>query len=213
MNEVLKAHSFRRDVHSVIAAEPCAGIEKALAHDVATEVLGIDDNTEFCKRLLAYLQKHAIDYVFSFYTRFYTEAIRAAYRDRVINFHPSILPGFKGMDGFGDTIAYDARFVGSTVEFIDEVMDEGKIILQTAFPCDPAEPIDSLRHRLFVQQCKSMLQVSCWLQEGRIEVSGRKVTVKGARFDTPEFSPSLDSPEAIALAPMNSWGILLRNSG
>ena len=90
----------------------------------------------FCEHLLAYLQQNEIDYIFSYYTNFYSQKLRDAYQDRIINFHPSLLPAFKGLDGFGDTVAYFSRFTGNTVEFIDQAMDEGKIIMQTACPLD-----------------------------------------------------------------------------
>jgi phosphoribosylglycinamide formyltransferase-1 len=56
-----------------------------------------------------------------------------------------------------------------------------------------------MRHRVFVQQCKSLLQVTHWLVEGRIRSNGCRVTVERARFDSFEFSPSLDCRDAIEL--------------
>lgn len=80
----------------------------------------------------------------------------------MINFHPSILPACPGMDGFGDTLKSGALFIGSTVHFIDEGMDTGKPILQAAFPRNPGESITKLRHRVFLQQVISLLQVVDW---------------------------------------------------
>ncbi|MCI4351753.1 MAG: DegT/DnrJ/EryC1/StrS family aminotransferase, partial [Thermoplasmata archaeon] len=108
---------------------------------------------------------------------------------------------FKGADGFGDTIAYPARFAGNTVEFIGDVMDEGKIIMQTAFPVDERAPVAHTRHQVFVQQCQALIQVAHWLQEGRVCVDGRRVIVAGARFDHPSFSPAIDSSDARGWRP------------
>jgi len=199
MNRVLESGFFRRLVHSVVVDRPCAALEKAQAHDVPTEQLLEEDSDRFCERLLDYLTRHEIDYIFSYYTKFYSPPLRDAYRDRIVNFHPSLLPAFKGMDGFGDTVAYHAKFVGNTVEFIDQAMDEGKIIMQTVCPLDVTIPIEQVRHRVFVQQCQALLQVARWLSEDRIMVEGRRVTVAGAKFDTPAFSPALDFQEAIKL--------------
>ena len=201
MNEVLKNDFFRGLVQAVVVDRECPALEKAQAHGLRTESFIEDDNGRFCDRLLGFLRAEEIDYVFSYYTRFYTKRLRDAYQDRIVNFHPSLLPAFKGMDGFGDNVAYHARFVGNTVEFIDQAMDEGKIIMQTACPLDTNVPLHEVRHRLFVQQCKALLQVARWLSEGRISVDGRKVMIANATFDEGLFSPALDFGNAIELSP------------
>ena len=93
--------------------------------------------------------------------------------------------------------AYGVRFVGSTVEFIHEHMDEGKMILQAVCPWDANRSAEFTRHRIFIQQCKSLLQVTKWLVEGRISTNGCQVTVRDARFDSLEFSPAFDFSDAI----------------
>lgn len=196
MDQVLHNAVVRGLTHALVCDRLCRAVDRARAHGLAVEVIAEPDPEAFGGRLVDFLRMLRIDYVFSFYTRFYSAAVRDAYRDRLLNFHPSLLPAFKGMDGFGDGVRYGVRFLGSTVELIDEAMDEGKIVMQTLFPCDPAAPEAVLRHRLFVQQCKSLLQVARWLIEGRVQVTGKQVTVVGARFDNPEFSPALDWEEA-----------------
>jgi phosphoribosylglycinamide formyltransferase 1 len=203
MNEVLKSSFFRARVRLVVVDHEGAAHEKAQAHGVPTVVVGEDDGDQFCARLLTLFRQEAVDYVFSFYTRFYPEDFRTAFHDRILNFHPSLLPAFKGMDGFGDTIAYPARFAGNTVEFISDVMDEGKIIIQTVCAIDPHAPIEQTRHQVFVQQCKALLQSAYWLQEGRISVVGRRVDVAGATFDSGSFSPALDCHEVLSWEPPN----------
>lgn len=196
MNQVLGNEFFRNRVHSVIVDRYCGAVDKARSHGVHTELLIENDNDLFCRRLLYYLTAHDIDYVFSYYTKFYTKWLRDAFQDRIINFHPSLLPAFKGIDGFGDTVAYHARFVGNTVEFIDQAMDEGKIIMQTACPLDTTVSLKVVRHRLFVQQCQALLQVAKWVTDNRIIVHGRCVTVNNAAFDSSDFSPALDFEDA-----------------
>lgn len=196
MNQVLGNGFFREHCQSVITDRECPAAEKARQHGVSTESFLEDDIDRFCDRLHEHLVAAEIDYVFTYYTRFYSQSLRDAFKDRIINFHPSVLPAFKGMDGFGDSVAYHARYVGNTVEFIDQKMDEGKIIMQTVCPLDTTVPLAVMRHRLFVQQCKSLLQVARWLTEDRIVVDGRRVEIVGAKFSDPSFSPQLDFESA-----------------
>jgi phosphoribosylglycinamide formyltransferase 1 len=200
MNECLRHSFFRSLIHSLVCDQPCGAASKAQAHGVDAIIFPEPSPERFCERLLDYLKENKIDYVFSFYTRFYSERIRREFPDRIINLHPTLLPAFKGNDAWEYVNAYGVRFVGSTVEFIHERMDEGKIILQTACPWDANRPSSFTRHRIFVQQCKSLLQVAHWLGEGRISTDGCRVLVTGARFDSFEFSPALECPEAQAFA-------------
>ena len=197
MNECLRNPRFKALIQAVICDQPCHAAEKARAHNVLVEVFAEPDSERFCSQLLDYLQACQIDYVFSFYTKFFSETIRRAYVDRLVNCHPSLLPAFKGNDAWEYVQAYGVRFFGSTVEFIHERMDEGKIILQSVCPWDANRPVAFNRHRIFVQQCQSLLQVAQWLAEGRITTNGCRVIVQRARFDSQEFAPALDDPNAI----------------
>jgi phosphoribosylglycinamide formyltransferase-1 len=200
MNECLKNPWFKSIVHSVVCDQPCGAADAARAHDLPVEIFAEPDSEKFCARLLGHLQTHRIDHVISFYTRFYSEPLRRAFADRIVNLHPTLLPAFKGNDAWEYVKPYGVRFAGSTVEFIYERMDEGKIILQTVCPWDDRQPAELIRHRIFVQQCRSLLQVARWLAEGRVQVNGCRVVVDGARFDSFEFSPALDFPDAIEFA-------------
>jgi phosphoribosylglycinamide formyltransferase 1 len=197
LNECLKNQHFRSLIHAVVCDRPCGAADRAGEQGVPVEIFQAPTSAMFCERLHGYLQARQIDYVFSFYTSFYSEVIRRKYVDRIINLHPSLLPAFKGNDAWQYVEGYGVRFAGSTVEFIHERMDEGKIILQTACPWDDRRPADYMRHRIFVQQCKSLLQVARWLAEGRIAVHGCRVTVQNARYDSSEFSPALDWVDAL----------------
>jgi len=197
MDECLNNPWFKSLIHSVICDQACGAAEKARAHGVPAVIFSEHDSEGFCDQLLDYLQAHEIDYVFSFYTKYYSEKIRRAYVDRLVNLHPALLPAFKGNDAWEYVQTYGVRFAGSTVEFIHERMDEGKIILQSVCPWDANQSPEFTRHRIFLQQCKSLLQVAAWLVEGRISTQGCRVTVSGARFDSSEFSPALDSSDAI----------------
>jgi folate-dependent phosphoribosylglycinamide formyltransferase PurN len=197
INECLNNPLFKSLIHSVVCDHACGAADKARAHGVPVEIFPEPNSEQFCNKLLDYIQTHEIDYVFSFYTKFYSERIRRYCVDRLVNFHPSLLPAFKGNDAWEYVKAYGVRFAGSTVEFIHERMDEGKIILQAVCPWDANRSAEFMRHRIFIQQCKSLLQVTKWLIEDRISTDGCQVTVRDAHFDSFEFSPALDFSDAI----------------
>ena len=208
MNEVLKNEFFRSRVQLVVVDRHGPAYEKALDHGLPAKVVSEPHADRFCDELLALFRAYAIDYVFSFYTEFFSADFRKEFEDRILNFHPSLLPSFKGADGFGDTLAYHSRFAGNTVELIADVMDEGKIVMQTVCAVDTGVPAEMTRHTVFVHQCRALLQSARWLQEGRITVDGHQVTVAGARFDDGPFSPALDCPEVMAWEPPDPFADL-----
>jgi phosphoribosylglycinamide formyltransferase-1 len=68
-------------------------------------------------------------------------------RPRIMNIHPSLLPAFAGIDGYGDTFRYGCKVGGCTVHFIDYGEDTGPIIGQRAFQIQPEDTIDSIRQK------------------------------------------------------------------
>lgn len=57
--------------------------------------------------------------------------------DRIINIHPSLLPAFPGLAAVQQAIDYGSKLFGATVHFVDEGVDTGAIILQSAIPLPP----------------------------------------------------------------------------
>jgi phosphoribosylglycinamide formyltransferase 1 len=206
MNEVLKNGFFKSAIVSVVSDRQCLAIEKAVQHAVNTDIIFESKVQKFCERLLEYLSLKKVDYVISAsFSKLFVGDLLEVYRDRIVNLHPSLLPAFKGMNAFQNAVDSGAKYVGSTTHFINENMDEGKMIIQSVCPLDLNQDMNRIRHRIFEQQCRSLLQVTKWLADGRITVQGQKVIVKNAQFADHEFSPNLDFEDAIRLSvPFNS---------
>lgn len=199
MNELLKNSFFKKNIFSVVSDRQCSAIDKAKQHQINTQVFDEKNIHIFCESLVKYLEENDIDYVISFFTKLFVGEILEKYKNRIINLHPSLLPAFKGLNGFDDGIIYGVKYIGTTIHFIDEKMDEGKIIAQTIYPVNPNESLNLIRHKMFEQQCKSLLQVIYWLTEERIFIDDNKVIVKNTSFNNFEYSPSLDFSDAIEL--------------
>lgn len=197
MNALLRDPFFRSQIVAVVSDRACGAIDRAREHAVRADVLAEPDGRAFSDRLLHYLDGLRADYVISFFTKLFTGDLVARYHSRIVNLHPSLLPAFKGLDGFGLALKHRVRIVGTTLHFIDERMDAGQIIMQTAWPLDPTVDPSVTRHRLFVHQCKSLLQATRWLYERRVTVTDQGVSIAGVSYDDPEFSPRLDFDQAI----------------
>ena len=100
------------------------------------------------------------------------------YRNRIINVHPTLLPAFPGAHPVADTLAYGVKIAGVTVHFVDEDVDSGPIIAQSAVPVLDTDDEESLHNRIQVEEHRLYPKVIKWYAQGRLKIEGRKVIVK-----------------------------------
>lgn len=124
----------------VIASKPgIYALERAAAHGIRGVVIGKDeypdmaDRTEAIIRALSEAETDLV--VLAGYLSVLQPALIEAYRNRIINIHPSLIPkycgkGFYGMHVHEAVIAAGEKESGATVHFVDEGVDTGKIIIQ-----------------------------------------------------------------------------------
>ena len=114
------------------------------------------------------------------------------YPNRVLNIHPALLPSFPGLHGQKQANDYGVRISGCTVHFVDEGMDTGPIIIQAAVPARDDDTEETLSERILKLEHRIFPEAIKLFSEGRIEMRGRKVVIRGAVFDDgPLISPSL----------------------
>jgi phosphoribosylglycinamide formyltransferase-1 len=105
------------------------------------------------------------------------EAVRA-YRNRIVNIHPSLLPSFPGLNAQAQAVAYGVRYSGCTVHFVDEGMDTGPIILQAVVPVKEDDNPETLAARILKEEHRLYPRAIQLFAEGRLEVVGRRVRIK-----------------------------------
>lgn len=134
------------------------------------------DNYE--EQLVRHLQASNVEFlVLAGYMRLVGRVILSAYKDRVLNIHPALLPSFTGLHAQKQAIDYGVKYSGCTVHFVDEGMDTGPIIKQAVVPVEDNDSEDSLAARILVQEHQLYWQVLQLLAEGRIYIDGRKVYI------------------------------------
>ncbi|HEY8394550.1 MAG TPA: phosphoribosylglycinamide formyltransferase [Thermaerobacter sp.] len=103
----------------------------------------------------------------------------SAYRNRIMNVHPSLLPAFPGRHAVRQALAHGVKVTGCTVHFVDEGVDTGPIILQAAVPVYESDDEATLTRRIQREEHR-IYPVAVWLfARGRLAVEGRRVWVRG----------------------------------
>jgi phosphoribosylglycinamide formyltransferase 1 len=96
---------------------------------------------------------------------------------RIVNTHPALLPSFPGAHAVRDTLAYGARLGGCTVHFVDDGVDTGPIIAQTAVPVLDDDDEDSLHARIKAVENPLFVEVVGRLAREGWTMDDRKVRI------------------------------------
>ena len=170
------------EIAVVISNRPDArGVERA-------RELGYDahaiDHRKFASRgehesaVLAVLDAAKVDYiVLAGYMRLLGASFVAAYRDRIINIHPSLLPSFPGVDAQGQAVAHGVKISGCTVHLVDEHLDAGPILVQRAVPVLDDDTAETLSARILIEEHEAYVE-ALQKMSGGFEVEGRRVRFK-----------------------------------
>ncbi|MGF1539092.1 MAG: phosphoribosylglycinamide formyltransferase [Pleurocapsa sp.] len=99
------------------------------------------------------LQEYGVEWVvMAGWMRVVTQVLLDAYRDRVINIHPSLLPSFKGIRAIEQALQTGVTITGCTVHLVNLEVDSGKIIMQAAVPILSDDTPETLHARIQIQE-------------------------------------------------------------
>jgi len=174
-------------VRVVISNNSGAGIlEIALANAIPAVHVSqrmFPDEEVFVETLLETLQQYDVNFiVLAGYMKQLHPRVIDAFRDRIINIHPALLPkyGGKGMYGMHvheAVVAQNERVSGATVHLVDEEFDHGAIVLQKQIPIEPGDTAQGVAAKVLQVEHEIYPQALRLFAEGRISVTGRTVTV------------------------------------
>lgn len=137
------------------------------------------DKEAFETALLVELKKYSVDLVIlAGFMRVLSGLFVNAYRDRILNIHPSLLPAFKGAHAHRDVLAYGAKVSGCTIHFVDEGMDSGPIILQEAVPVLDEDTEDTLAARILQVEHQLYPRAIALVLDDKLVIEGRTVKIK-----------------------------------
>ena len=130
--------------------------------------------------LIACLRAFQFDLVcLAGYMRLLSPAFIAAFPNRILNIHPSLLPAFPGLDAQQQAFDHGVQFAGCTVHFVDEHLDHGVIILQRAIPVLATDDSHSLSTRILAEEHIAYTEAIARVVSGDYEIRGRRYVRRG----------------------------------
>lgn len=130
----------------------------------------------------ACLRQHGADLVIlAGYMRLLSPDFIAAFPNRILNIHPSLLPAFPGLDAQQQAFDYGVQWAGCTVHFVDEHLDHGPIVLQRAIPVLATDDAHSLAERILAEEHVAYSEGIARVASGAWEIRGRRFVPRDAQ--------------------------------
>ncbi|MDQ3492474.1 MAG: phosphoribosylglycinamide formyltransferase, partial [Chloroflexota bacterium] len=169
----------------VLADRECRGLATARSAGIATALVApaaYPDRGAWDAALAAALAGSGPDIVvLAGFMRVVGPATLAAFPDRILNVHPSLLPAFPGTDAAGDALAAGVRLTGVTVHLVDATLDGGPIVQQEAVPILPADDRHALLERVHAVEHRLLARAVALILAGAASLDGRRVIIDAAR--------------------------------
>jgi phosphoribosylglycinamide formyltransferase-1 len=170
---------------------------RAKKHNITSVIIkhsDFADRKDFDQKMIDVLKSFSVDLVvMAGFMRLLTPLFLNAFPMRIMNIHPAILPAFPGIHAQKRAADYGVRFSGCTVHFADEGVDSGPIIIQAIVPAYDDDTEDTLAARILKEEHRIYPQAIQFYAEGRIEVIGRQVRIRGSKRipETPLHNPAV----------------------
>jgi phosphoribosylglycinamide formyltransferase-1 len=160
--------------------ENAPGIERARARGIEARVIpskGLEREA-YDRLVAAALEEKKVDLVcLAGYMRLLSPYFVAAFRNRILNIHPSLLPAFPGLEAQRQALEHGAKFSGCTVHFVDENLDAGPIVLQAVVPIKDDDTPETLSERILREEHRIYSEAVRVVLEGRYRIENRRVKI------------------------------------
>jgi phosphoribosylglycinamide formyltransferase-1 len=158
--------------------EGAPGIDRARAREFAIRVIpskGLE-REPYDRLVVAALREANVDLIcLAGYMRLLSPFFVAAFPQRILNIHPSLLPSFPGLESQKQALEYGVKFAGCTVHFVDENLDAGPIVLQAVVPVEDSDAEDTLSARILKEEHRIYSEAVKIVLEGKFKIDGRRV--------------------------------------
>ena len=181
-NAVANGEVADAEISLVVSDHPnAAGLAHAKDLGLKTIVIERDGRSreEHDRAIVSALQESDVEIVcLAGYMRLVSPYFVAAYRNRILNIHPSLLPAFPGLEAQKQVLKYGVKWTGCTVHFVDDTLDGGPIIAQEVVPVFDDDTEESVAARTLEKEHTLYAKALSIVVGGKYDVVGRRVLIK-----------------------------------
>lgn len=202
------APSYPAEISLVLSNNPEAqGLARAAAAGIPHRAIAHPSREAFAEAADAALREAGIGFVaLAGYMRLLDSAFVAAWRDRLVNIHPSLLPAFPGLHAQRQALEAGVRFAGCTVHFVRDAVDTGPIIAQAVVPVLAGDDEAALAGRILMAEHRIYPLSVRLYAEGRVAIAGGRVAIAGAVAPGGLLLNPTNSEAAASVGPLASGG-------
>lgn len=176
------------EIVTVVSSKPDVyALERARINQIPSAVISrknFDSSEAYDYALLSHMQKFDVDLVvLAGFLSLLGEKFVMAYKNSIINVHPSLIPSFCGKGYYGQiphqkALEYGVKVTGATVHFVEPEYDSGPIILQKAVEVLSNDTPETLQKRVMEKAEWIILPEAIKLySQGKLKINGRHVEI------------------------------------
>jgi phosphoribosylglycinamide formyltransferase-1 len=134
------------------------------------------DREVYDRMVVAELRRREVDLVcLAGFMRLLSAYFVREFPQRILNIHPSLLPAFPGLDAQHQALEHGVKVSGCTVHFVDEFLDHGPILVQTAVPVRDDDTAETLSARILREEHRIYTEAINIVLSGKWRIEGRRV--------------------------------------
>ncbi len=162
-------------------------LQRAKNHSIPSYVVrprDFVDQVSYEQKMIDILNTHRVELVvLAGFMKILSSHFVQAFRGRIINIHPSLIPSFCGKDFYGmkvhqAVIDYGVKVTGATVHFVDENVDAGPIIIQRTVEVKDNDTAETIALKVHQIEHEILSEAITLFAQGRLKIVGRRVLIE-----------------------------------
>lgn len=158
------------------------GLTRAKRHDIETSVIDhrrFDSREAFDQQLLQTVNQYQPDYILlAGFMRILGSDFIQAYRHKILNIHPSLLPQYKGLNTYQRAMENNEPEHGVSIHLVTAELDDGPILLQGRYPIESGDSVEGLRSKGHALEHRMYPAILQWLGSGDLQINGDSIVYR-----------------------------------